>query len=49
MFDEPTLREILLLSSDNINDYVAHLKEICGTRRKQKKLTDKKKLRNVTN
>ena len=37
MFDEPTLREILLPSSDNINDYVAYLKEICGTRRKQKK------------
>ena len=49
MFNEATFLEILLPSSGNVKDYIAYLKEICGTQTETIKLTDKTKLRNVTN
>ena len=49
MFNEAMFQEILLLSSGDMNDYVVHIKENMQTWMEAIKLTDTKKLCNMTN
>ena len=49
MFNEATFREILLPSSGNVNDCVTHIERKYADLDGNNKLTDKNKLRNVTN
>ena len=49
MFNEATLREILLQSSGNVNACVTHIYRKHADLDENNKLTDKNKLRNVTN
>ena len=51
MFNETTLRERLLPSSDIVNDYVAHIKRKCADLNGNNRTydLDEKKLCNATN